>query len=141
MYRAAGARVRYEVGISVSRKKATHDSAERRSRQRFRIGQDICYTCLSGPRTRGVGKVLDISSKGVRFTTEYTLNPGTRMELSVNWPARLNDTCLLKLMVYGCVAWSEESVAAIKVECHEFRTRAFQALPVLPEPLTYPKGI
>jgi PilZ domain len=125
----------------VSREKTTHDSAERRSRRRFRIGLDICYTCLSGTRTRGVGKVLDISSKGVQFTTECHLNPGTRIELSVNWPARLNDTCLLKLIVYGCVVRSEETVAAIRIECHEFRTRAIQTLPVLPDPLSYPKGI
>src|ERR1017187_3685753 len=50
--------------------KTTHNNAERRSRQGFRIEEDVCYTCLSGARPPGVGKILDISSKGVRFTTE-----------------------------------------------------------------------
>jgi hypothetical protein len=125
----------------VARKKTTHDSAERRSRQRFRIGQDISYRCLSGKRLHGVGKVLDISSHGVCFTTDDTLNPGTPIELSVSWPARLNHTCLLKLMVYGCVVRSEASAAAIRTEHYEFRTRAIQVVPVLPEPLSYPKGV
>jgi PilZ domain len=123
----------------VARKKTTHDSAERRARQRFRIGQDISYRCLSGKRLPGVGKVLDISSHGVWFTTEGALNPGTPIELSVSWPAQLNHTCLLKLMVYGCVVRSEGSAAAISIEHYEFRTRAIQLLPVLPEPISHPK--
>jgi hypothetical protein len=115
----------YGWAFPVSRMtKTTHDNAERRSRQRFCIEQPVCYTCLSGGRHAGVGKVLDISSKGVRFTTEYALNPGPRLELSVNWPARLNGTCLLQLMIYGDVVRSEKSAAAVRIEHYEFRTRA-----------------
>ncbi|MGA3213755.1 MAG: PilZ domain-containing protein [Terriglobales bacterium] len=125
----------------MARKKTTHNSAERRSRLRFRIGQDISYKCLSGKRLPGVGKVLDISSHGVSFTTDDTLNPGTPIELSVNWPALLDHTCLLKLMVYGCVVRSEANAAAIRIEHYEFRTRATQVLPVLPEPLRHPKEV
>ena len=140
MCHAASARVRSEgSAFPVSREKTTHDSAERRSRRRFRIGLDICYTCLSGTRTRGVGKVLDISSKGVQFTTECHLNPGTRVEVSIDWPARLNDTCLLKLIVRGSVLRSEASVAVIRIQYHEFRTRALQALPVSTGQLSYPR--
>ena len=125
----------------VPREKTTNDSSERRSRLRFSIGQDISYTCLSAKQIRGVGKVLDISSKGARFTTECALSPGARIELSVNWPARLNDTCLLKLIVCGCVVRSEEGAAAIRIEQHEFRTRAVQSLPVAPGSLSYPKQL
>jgi hypothetical protein len=121
--------------------KTTHNNAERRSRQRFRIEEDVCYTCLSGARPPGVGKVLDISSKGVRFTTEGLLKPGTLIELLVSWPARLNDTCPLKLMIYGSVVRSDNSVAAIRIEHYEFRTRASRPSPVLPDPLSHPKGI
>ena len=114
-------------------RKTINDNFERRSRKRFRIGQDISYTCLSGTLTQGNGKVLDISSKGVRLTTEGPLTLGTRIELSVCWPVRLNDNCLLKLKVYGCVVRSESNTAAIRIECHEFRTRANPATPVSAE--------
>jgi|SRR5579862_4944454 len=124
----------------MARKKVTHDSAERRSRRRFLIGQDISYRCLSGKRLPGVGKVLDISSRGVYFTTDDTLHPGTPIELSVSWPALLNHTCLLKLMVFGSVVRSEANAAAVKIEHYEFRTRAIQVPPVLPEPLSCSNG-
>ena len=116
------------------KKKTTYDYAERRSRQRFRIEQDVCYICLSGARTLGIGKVVDISSKGVRFTTEGALNRGTRIELSMSWPARLNDTSRLKLVIYGCVVRSEKSAAAMRIEQYEFRTRASGPMPALPDP-------
>jgi hypothetical protein len=100
----------------------------------------VTHACLEhGPP--GVGKVLDISSKGVRFTTEGLLKPGTLIELLVSWPARLNDTCPLKLMIYGSVVRSDNSVAAIRIEHYEFRTRASRPSPVLPDPLSHPKGI
>src|SRR5579863_8621892 len=118
----------------MARKKTTHDSPERRSRQRFRIGQDISYRCLSGKQVPTEGKVLDISSQGVSFTTEGILSLGTPVELSVSWPAQLNHTCPLKLMVCGRVVRSESGAAAIRIERYEFRTRAIQVPPVLPEP-------
>ena len=127
----------------MSQRKTIHDTNERRARQRFQIGQDVRYKCLTGGRLSdaGAGKILDVSSKGVRFTTECALKPGTRLELSIDWPARLNDTCLLKLMIYGRVIRSEESAAAVKIEHYEFRTRASTPCRVLGDPLNYPQAI
>ena len=88
-----------------------------------------------------MGKVLDISSKGVRFTTESALKPGTRLELSIDWPVRLNDSCLLKLMIYGCVIRSDQNAAVIKIEHYEFRTRASMPCPVLADSVSYSKTI
>src|SRR5262249_17357473 len=69
-------------------------------------------------------RILDISSKGVRFTTERLLKSGTLIELSLNWPTRINDACPLKLVIHGCVIRSEDSIAAMKIEHYEFRTRS-----------------
>lgn len=124
----------------VSQKKTTNDHAERRSRQRFRIQQDVCYACLSGQRISGVGKVLDISSKGAWFTTECALKRGTRVALSLNWPALLNDICPLKLMIYGSVVRSEKTAAAIRIDRYEFRTRASTPTQPVPDPLRCTKG-
>ena len=123
----------------MTRTKTNRDSAERRSRQRFCIGQDVSYTCLYGTRMRGVGKVIDISSRGVRFTTEAALSLGTGVELSIDWPARISHTCLLKLIVCGCVVRSEASFAVITIEHHEFRTKALQGVPISTRDLSYPK--
>ena len=72
----------------------------------------------------GVGKVLDISSKGVCFTTECVLKVGTRVELSVDWPLLLDHTYPLKLMIIGHVSRSNNKAAVVRIEHYEFRTRA-----------------
>ncbi|HTQ58273.1 MAG TPA: PilZ domain-containing protein [Bryobacteraceae bacterium] len=108
------------------------DPLERRARRRFRIEQDLLYTCLSGSNQTGVGKVLNISSKGVCFTTQSAVKRGTRIELAMNWPAMLDPSCGMKLMLYGSVVRSEANSAAARIEHYEFRTRALRPVPMPP---------
>jgi hypothetical protein len=106
--------------------------ADRRASGRFPIHQEVIYTLLEG-RSRfetGAGKTLDMSSGGILFTTSEALDPGKRLELAVNWPARLDGTCRLKLVALGRVVRTEADRAAIAIEHYEFRTqgaKAFQA--------------
>jgi hypothetical protein len=54
------------------------------------------------------------------------------VELSMNWPFLLNDSCPMKLMIYGCVVCSNEKGAAVAIERYEFRTQPpgyFNSLP------------
>ncbi len=44
------------------------------------------------------------------------------MELSISWPALLNDNCPMKLMVFGRVVRCGNNVAASTIEKYEFRT-------------------
>ena len=130
---------KFGLAPSGSKENAPQRSTERRSRQRFHIEQDVRYTCLSEKHTSGTGRLLDISSKGIRFTTQRGLTPGTLVEVSMNWPALLDDTCGLKLTIYGVVVRSDPSFAAARIEQYEFRTRASRPLPVLPDPPACPK--
>jgi len=103
---------------------------ERRMKRRFQIEQEVRYKMLYGQRIAetGTGKTLNISSSGVWFTTENMLTTGMPVEVSMNWPVLLNDSCPMKLMIYGCVVRSNERGAAVAIERYEFRTqgRAFQ---------------
>ncbi len=104
---------------------------ERRAKKRFTIEQDVRYKMLYGQRIAetGAGKTLNISSGGVWFTTEAPLTAGMPIELSMNWPVLLHDSCAMKLMIYGCVIRTTERGAAVSIERYEFRTqgsRAFQ---------------
>lgn len=103
---------------------------ERRLKRRFHIEQEVKYKMLYGQRIAetGTGKTLNISSNGVWFTTESMLTTGMPVEISMNWPVLLNDSCAMKLMIYGCVVRSNEKGAAVAIERYEFRTqgRAFQ---------------
>jgi hypothetical protein len=108
----------------------------RRSKRRFQIEQDVRYKMLYGQQIAeaGVGRTINISSHGVWFTTETMLPPGLPVELSMNWPVLLNDSCAMKLMIFGCVIRSSERGAVVAVERYEFRTqgRSFQQPTVQP---------
>jgi hypothetical protein len=110
---------------------------ERRTKRRFQIEQDIRYKMLYGQRIAetGSGKTQNISSGGVWFSTENLLTAGMPVELSMNWPVLLNDSCPMKLMIYGCVVRSSDKGAAVAIERYEFRTqgsRAFQPVSQTP---------
>jgi hypothetical protein len=105
-------------------------------KRRFPLEQEVRYKMLYGQRLAesGTGKTANMSSGGVWFNTTNTLTPGMPIEISMNWPVLLNDTCPMKLMIYGCVVRSDEKGAAVAIERYEFRTqglRAFQQ-PAIP---------
>ncbi len=110
-----------------------HNDRERRIKRRFQIDQEVKYKMLYGQRIAetGVGRTHNISSGGVWFSTETMLTSGMPVELSMNWPVLLNDSCPMKLMIYGCVVRSNERGAAVAIERYEFRTqgsRTFQSM-------------
>jgi hypothetical protein len=105
---------------------------ERRIKRRFQIDQEVKYKMLYGQRIAetGVGRTMNVSSGGVWFSTENMLTSGMPVELSMTWPVLLNESCPMKLMIYGCVVRSNERGAAVAIERYEFRTqgsRSFQA--------------
>jgi hypothetical protein len=109
---------------------------DRRTKKRFHIEREVRYKLLNGQNIAesGVGKTLDMSSAGISFTTEGPLVTGTLVEVSISWPALLNDNCPMKLMVFGRVIRSNDKLAAATVEKYEFRTSG-RPLPVVsPDP-------
>jgi hypothetical protein len=69
-----------------------------------------------------------MSSGGILFTTSERLQPGQLVEVAVNWPATLNHTCPLQLVAAGRVVRSDNDTAAVRIDRHEFRTRASNAV-------------
>jgi c-di-GMP-binding flagellar brake protein YcgR len=106
------------------------DKPDRRTSSRFPITEDLSYRVYSTKNSveTGSGKTINMSSGGILFTTEKPLAAGRRMEISVNWPAQLNNRCALKLVASGRVVRAGETQAAIQIEKYEFRTRATQGL-------------
>jgi hypothetical protein len=107
-----------------------HYAGDRRSRCRFNLDLKVSYRVISWHQVcdAGSGKTIDISSKGVAFTSERALKAGTMLELSVSWPVLLDKTCLLQLVATGPVVRSNDAVTAIGIERHEFRTQSARAL-------------
>jgi hypothetical protein len=103
---------------------------EKRTKRRFQIDQEVRYKMLYGQRIAetGVGRTMNVSSGGVWFSTENMLTSGMPVELSMNWPVLLNESCPMKLMIYGCVVRSNERGAAVAIERYEFRTQGSRNL-------------
>ena len=106
--------------------------SDRRQSDRFPIEREVRYKILnkrSGEET-GDGKTVNISSSGVLFSSDQILLPGRRLELSISWPAQLNNRCALKLVARGRVVRFEAGLAAIEIQQYEFRTQS--TTPVAP---------
>jgi hypothetical protein len=48
--------------------------------------------------------------------------------LEVKWPVLLDDTQPLKLVTRGAIVWSEDGVAAMRIENWEFHTQNMNGL-------------
>jgi hypothetical protein len=105
-------------------------NSDRRHSDRFPIERDVRYRALSKRATEesGEGKTVNISSSGVLFNAGHTLLPGRRLEVSISWPAQLNNKCNLKLVARGRVVRFEDGRTAMEIQQYEFRTQSAQPL-------------
>ena len=99
--------------------------AERRTNARFDCHLAVSYQSLEKPFLSGHGtsETLNISSKGVLFRADEALEPGQLVQVSVDWPARLENQIPLKLVAEGRIVRNVKGVAAMTIEKYEFRTR------------------
>lgn len=119
-------------GFGQNRSSFENDSAvplstgfpDRRASDRFPIEREIRYRIPGkrGVAEEGAGVTINISSNGVLFTTDRILVPGKRIEVSISWPAQLDNRCQLKLVAKGKVARLEQGRAAVEIQQYEFRT-------------------
>ena len=110
--------------------------ADRRHSDRFPIEREVRFRILSkrNAEENGDGKTVNISSSGILFTSGQVLLPGRRLELSISWPAQLNNKCALKLVARGRIVRFEEGRAAMEIQQYEFRTQSSAAAPSGPGP-------
>lgn len=102
---------------------------ERRYSERFPLHLEVRYREL-GRRSdcaQGVGTTLNVGGKGILFTTTHVLRAGIRMEISMDWPARLDGKTALRLILQGRVMRYANGEAALLIQRHEFRTQRSSA--------------
>ncbi len=99
----------------------------RRRTDQYPLDRSIRYQTLDSRRVEGTGRTIDMSSRGVLFTTENTLNPGQEVEVSISQPAEPNYKLPLTpeatgaLVATGKVVWCKDGRAAIEITRYEFR--------------------
>ena len=99
--------------------------AERRNSARFPCRLAVSYQSLEPPFITGqaTSETVNISSKGLLFTTPDPLQPGQLFQVSVDWPARLENEIPLKLVAEGRIIRNVNGQAAMAIDKYEFRTR------------------
>jgi hypothetical protein len=99
---------------------------ERRSKTRFGIRRELRYKLLENSRIVGTGEgyTVDICSGGVAFQADRPLSPGGFVELSISWPVLLDESCPMRLSVFGRVLRCEGLRVVCTVDKYEFRTQA-----------------
>src|SRR5438270_12137170 len=63
---------------------------------------------------------------GLRFQTDREFPIGENLELSIHWPAMLNDVTPLQFVVVGRIVRSTEVDTAVQMVSYEFRTRTLE---------------
>lgn len=108
-------------------------ATDRRTKLRFSLNRELRYKLLDNETivATGNGETIDMSSGGVAFRTDALLTPGNYIELSISWPALLDDSCPMRLVVYGKVVRCSDALAACTVEKWEFRTGSRHITPVI----------
>lgn len=103
---------------------------ERRRADRFPIERELRYKVMSkrSGYEAGSGKTVDMSSRGISFTTEHALIPGKRIEMAISWPAQLDNRTALKMIARGRIVRCSQGVAAIEIQQYEFRTMGAHGL-------------
>ena len=115
--------------MSEAEKKA---AAERRNNARFPIPLAISYQTLEHPILSGQGtsETLNISSKGILFTSNEQFQAGQLVQVSLDWPARLENSIPLKLVAEGRIVRNSNGQTAMTIDKYEFRTRRAAKPPV-----------
>jgi DNA-binding response OmpR family regulator len=100
-------------------------AAERRNNARFPIPLAISYQTLEHPILSGQGtsETLNISSKGILFTSREQFQAGQLVQVSIDWPARLENQIPLKLVAEGRIVRNTNGQTAMTIDKYEFRTR------------------
>src|ERR1035437_1658356 len=111
----------------------TKKENDRRSKCRFAMERDVRYKVAEEGVVvaAGSGQTINLCSGGVAFATEQPLTPGGFVELSISWPVLLDETCRMRLIVFGRVLRCTGRKAVCTIDKYEFRTqsRTFQTSP------------
>ncbi len=97
---------------------------DRRLSRRFPMKRQLQFKSQrSESALIGSGTTVNMSRRGVLFTTDQSLPEGEPVTLEVGWPVLLDAAVPLKLVTRGRVVWCENSHTAVRFDKWEFRTR------------------
>jgi len=90
---------------------------------RYPVAMEIKYKIRSRTPRVGMGQTSSMSSREVVFTADQPIQEGTLMEVSIAWPALLNNRVALQLVIDGEIVRCGETEMTARIIKHHFRTR------------------
>lgn len=99
-------------------------SDERRFNRRYPLESDMAFRIVRRRQVleTGSGRTVNISASGVLFESPHPMLVGDHIELSIAWPAQLDNNVRLQLCVMGHIVWSRSNCTAVQFRSYEFRT-------------------
>ena len=75
-------------------------AADRRSCLRYPLTLELRYSVSNGraPAATGAGRLIDLSNSGLRFFAPEPLEPGLKLDISIDWPILLDGRVQLQLI-------------------------------------------
>lgn len=122
-----GPTLRKSIDTAIRRgsEEAEKRAADRRTNARFPCRLAVSYQTLEQPIFSGQGtsETLNISSKGLLFTSNEKFEAGQLVQVSLDWPALLENQVPLKLVAEGRIVRNARGQTAMTIDKYEFRTR------------------
>lgn len=89
----------------------------------YPVAMEMKYKTRAQTPRVGMGETRWMSNRDITFTTDHPMEPGTKLEISIAWPALLNGRVALQLVVESQIIRSEETQVTARILKHHFRTR------------------
>jgi hypothetical protein len=99
---------------------------DRRADRRYEISLELRWKLIRRKQIidTGSGRTVNLSSSGILFESPRPLPPGAHIELSIAWPALLQNVTPLQLIACGRIVRGDGYRIAMRMMQHEFKTLA-----------------
>jgi len=100
-------------------------SSDRRSSVLVPVNLEVRYSVVGHREAaeNGSSRTIDMSSSGLSFAADTPLSIGQTLDMSIDWPVRLDRDVQIQLVASGVVVWTSGTKTALRLQRHEFRTR------------------
>jgi hypothetical protein len=113
----------FNRNLMVCANRAGTSAAERRQDRRYEIQLDLHWKLIYRSRVldTGTGRTIDLSNGGIHYEADRRFPAGLTVELSISWPAIVDELGPRQLVVSGKIVRSDGGRTAIRKRQHEFR--------------------
>jgi hypothetical protein len=103
-----------------------HSDRDRSPRTRYPLRLKLTFSAVTPPICLGDGETLHISSNELLFAAEQSFPTGQCLQVSLDWPALLENRIPMRLVVSGQILRSSDGQTTMTIEKYQFRIRGIE---------------